>query len=362
MDAGMPMHRNIYDTSKTARPPPQDESIWRYRIVVSEPGREYVYSNFACGLLDRVISSVSGKEYRQFMREEVFAPPDMSRTSVHVTPELAPRVVQNYGAGEKPLASLAYDHDGASAVHASVHYFRFFSIPLVCGREFSPGFTSDKDAVVINEETANVLGFENAEKALLQNVVPGGFGGFVVQVVGVVKNHHHLSLREKIEPVIYLPLPASYSTGGFLLSVRVDGRSVGPARAAVSAKWREVFPGQPLEYDFLDNEYNSQYDADRRFGRVFGLSSLLAILISCLGLFGLASFSAERRTREIGIRKVFGAANAGIAAMLAREFIQWIVLANIIAWPLTWIIMGRWLRGFAYRTTVGLRPWPVPRS
>lgn len=121
MEAGMPMHWNIYDTDQAARPPSQDESIRRYGIVVNEQGREYVYSNFAYGVLGRVISCVSGKGYSQFMREEVFTPLGLSRTSVHFTPDLAPHVVQNYDAAGKPLPPLAYDHDGASAVHASVH-------------------------------------------------------------------------------------------------------------------------------------------------------------------------------------------------------------------------------------------------
>lgn len=121
MEAGMPMHWNIYDASKTARPPSQDESIRRYGIVVNEQGREYVYSNFGYGVLDRVISRVSGKGYAEFMRDEVFGPLGMSRTSVHFPPEMSPHVVRTYDAAGKPLPPLAYDHDGASAVYASVH-------------------------------------------------------------------------------------------------------------------------------------------------------------------------------------------------------------------------------------------------
>jgi len=121
MEAGMPMHWNIFDTSRTDRPPSRDESIRRYGIIVNEPGREYVYSNFAYGVLDRVISRVSGIEYARFMQDEVFGPLGMSRTSVNITPGTAPGVVQNYDAAGKPLAPLAYDHDGASAVYASVH-------------------------------------------------------------------------------------------------------------------------------------------------------------------------------------------------------------------------------------------------
>ncbi len=257
-----------------------------------------------------------------------------------------------------PRQSAAPDEaQQAFFIDVDENYFPFYSIPLVCGRNFSSGFVGDKDTVIINEEMVSTLGFESAEKALLQNIVLGGFGGDVVQIVGVVENYHHLSLRKKIDPVIYLPLPGSYFNRGYFLSLRVDGRSIGPALSTIAQNWKELFPGRPLEYAFLEDEFNSQYDEDERFGRVFGLSSLLAILIACLGLFGLASFSAERRTREIGIRKVFGASVTEIAGMLTGEFLRWVLLANLIAWPLTWIIMNKWLQRFAYRTTLGV--WPL---
>ncbi len=121
LEAGMPMHWNIFYATEPARPPSQDESIRRYGIIVNEPGREYVYSNFAYGVLDRVISRVSGKGYAEFMNDEVFRPLQMDSTSVHIAPELTAHAVQNYDAAGRPLPALAYDHDGASAVHASVH-------------------------------------------------------------------------------------------------------------------------------------------------------------------------------------------------------------------------------------------------
>jgi len=121
LEAGMPMHWNIYPATEQARPPSQDESIRRYGILVNEPGREYVYSNFAYGVLDRVISRVSGKTYPEFMKDEVFGPLQMHRTSVRVAPELGAHAVQNYDATGTPVSSVFYDHDGASAVHASVH-------------------------------------------------------------------------------------------------------------------------------------------------------------------------------------------------------------------------------------------------
>ncbi len=263
----------------------------------------------------------------------------------------------NSASGIRRQSAAAEAAQQAFFIDVDDNYFQFYSVPLVCGRGFSSGFVRDKDTVIINEEMVNTLGFENAEKALLQNIVLGGFGGDVVRVVGVVRNYHHKSLREKIDPVIYLPLPGSYFNTGYLLSLRIDGRSIGPAISAIAEYWKELFPGQPLEYAFLDDEFNRQYDADRRFGQVFGLSSLLAILIACLGLFGLASFSAERRTREIGIRRVFGASVPEITGMLTGEFLRWVLLANLIAWPVTWMIMSRWLQRFAYRTTIGI--WPL---
>lgn len=119
-------------------------------------------------------------------------------------------------------------------------------------------------------------------------------------------------------------------------------------------KWHELLPGQPFEYFFIDDAFHNQYKSDQRFGQVFGLSAFLAILISCLGLFGLASFSAAQRTREVGIRKVFGASVPGIVVMLSREFAKWVLLANLIAWPVTYFVMSKWLQEFAYRTTVEL--------
>jgi putative ABC transport system permease protein len=263
----------------------------------------------------------------------------------------------NAVSGIRRQSAAAAEAQQAFIIDVDDNYFELFSIPLVCGRSFSRGYTSDDEVVVINEEMVNVLGFESAEKALLQNIVLGGFGGDVVQVVGVVKNYHHLSLREKIEPVLYFPLSQAYFRRGYFLSLRIDGRSTSPTISSIAAKWKEIFPGLPMEYSFLDDDFNSQYDADRRFGGIFGLASLLAIMISCLGLFGLASFSAERRTREIGIRKVFGASAPMIVRMLAGEFLRWVLLANLFAWPVTWILMSRWLQRFAYRTTVGL--WPL---
>jgi putative ABC transport system permease protein len=234
-------------------------------------------------------------------------------------------------------------------IDADERYSQFFKIPLTAGRTFSEGFQSDQTSIMLNEEAVKLLGFDSAENALGQNIL---VFGDPYRIIGVSKNYHHKSLREKIEPVIFWPLPYSIFSGTNYLSLKIKGTSIKTTIEAIQNQWKGFFPGQPFEYSFLDDDFSRQYETDRRFGRIFGLSSMMAIFISCLGLFGLASFSAEQRTREIGIRKVFGASIAEITAMLAGEFVRWVVLANLIAWPLTWIIMSRWLEGFAYRTSV----------
>jgi len=239
-------------------------------------------------------------------------------------------------------------------IDSDERYFGFFKIPLLAGRTFSGGQGADRSVVIINEEAAELLGFENADKAVEQYIT--GIGGETVQIIGVARDYHHKSLRDKIEPMVFMPLlgenPISFS-GNFFLSLKTRGAAIGEVLSAAGKKWRTLFPNQPMDYFFLDEEFNRQYDADQRFARVFGLASLLAIAIACLGLFGLAAFSAERRFREIGIRKVFGASFREITLMLSWEFTRWVLLANLVAWPLAYVAMSGWQQEFAYRAPFG---------
>jgi putative ABC transport system permease protein len=232
-------------------------------------------------------------------------------------------------------------------------YFPFFNIPLVSGRNFSGNPAADRSAVIINEEAARLLGFENAEQAVQQSI---NVIGETVQVIGVARDYHHKSLRERIEPLLFIPLLGGIFSDNFLgdvsLSLKIKG-ALETVMPAIDKKWRVIFPSQPLDYFFLDEEFNRQYDADRRFARVFGLASLLAIVIACLGLFGLAAFSAGRRFREIGIRKVFGASFREITVMLSWEFTRWVLLADLLAWPLAYVAMRQWQQQFAYRAPFG---------
>jgi len=232
-------------------------------------------------------------------------------------------------------------------------YFYYYNIPLVAGRGFSRGFAADRNKIILNEEAVKVLGFGDAAEALGQKIIGFGDRGGL-QVVGVARNYHHKSLRERIEPVVYWPLPYSLLSRPCFLSLRSRGPMPETLPVRVTESWRELFPGVPIDPVSLDVEFNRQYDADLKFGQIFGLASVLSVAIASLGLFGLVSFATARRKREIGVRRVFGASVSGLTIRLASEFLRWVLLANALAWPLTYLVMRQWLEDFAYRTPIGI--------
>jgi putative ABC transport system permease protein len=174
------------------------------------------------------------------------------------------------------------------------------------------------------------------------------FWGSRYTIVGVAENFHQQSLREAFEPLIFRLIP---DVRGYL-SVKTPASNASETIALVKSNWDRFFPGNTFEYFFLDDHFDQQYKADQRFGQVFGLFTLLAILVACLGLFGLASFTTIQRTKEIGIRKVLGASVLGILKLLYREFATLLVIAFVIAVPLAWLTIGNWLQGYAFRINI----------
>ena len=227
-------------------------------------------------------------------------------------------------------------------------YFNFYGIKLLSGRKFSRD-SRFHESVILNEEAAKLFGFEKPEQAVNQKILLGGLNGQIVEAIGVIKNYHHKSLKSSIEPVIFNPI-------GYIkyFSLKIDGRKINQTIALIEDTWHKVFPDSPFEYFFLDESFNNQYKADQQFGKVFGLFAVFAIFVSCLGLFGLASFTSEQRTKEIGVRKVLGASVSGIIILLSKEFTKWVIIANLFAWPAAWYGMNKWLQNFAYRIDIGL--------
>jgi putative ABC transport system permease protein len=260
----------------------------------------------------------------------------------------------NAASGIRPLRSGP--EDGKRCFFVSVDYdtFDFYGNNLVAGRMFSKEFSTDLKAVILNEEAVQIFGYKTPEQALNQKIYLGGLGQETREVIGVVKNYHHKSLRDSFQPILFTLTEGDNNSKNNYLSLKIDGLNTDQTIGQVKNKWDEIYARAPFEYFFLDETFNNLYQADRQFGHVFGLFALLSIFISCLGLFGLAAFFAEQRTKEIGIRRVLGATSSGIIYLLSKEFGKWILISNLIAWPLSYFAMNKWLRNFAFRINPGI--------
>lgn len=226
----------------------------------------------------------------------------------------------------------------------------------VAGRLFSPQFPGDTlFKILINETAAKKYGFASPTEAVGQPLLFTHRNGdeFRFEIVGVVRDFHFESLHEPIAPYSFLlNRGADYN----YLIVRAQVGADMPALVeAIGQTWKKLVPGEPLEYSFIEDDFQKNYTNDRQMAGLVGTFTGIAILISCLGLFGLAAFAAEQRTKEIGVRKVLGASVAGITALLAKDFLKLVLLAIVIASPLAWYVMQKWLANFAY--SIDIQAW-----
>ena len=224
-------------------------------------------------------------------------------------------------------------------------YIPTLGMDIVKGRNFSKEFGTDSSAVIINETTAKLLGYEDPIGKTIYAGGPGGDGSMqALTIVGVVKDFNFESLRKNVTPLCFLLGRSSWTT-----AFRINTSKVQDLVKQVEARWKTMAPGMPFSYRFLDEAFDSMYRNEQRVGQL-GLSlSMIAILVACLGLFGLATYIAEQRTKEIGIRKVLGANVTGLISMLSVDFIKLVSIAFIIAVPFAWFVMNSWLQDFAYR-------------
>jgi putative ABC transport system permease protein len=244
-------------------------------------------------------------------------------------------ILTNEGKKRVTVRMIYTDHD----------YVRTMGLELVAGRDFSRDMATDpQEAFLVNEAAVSGLGLADALGTRVEWDDKRG------KIIGVVRNFQFRSLREEITPlVIHIHPP-----GAQVVAVRVRPSLVPETLAYLERKWKEVDPGHPFEYAFMDETFDAIYKGEERLGRVFGIAAGLAIVIASMGLFGLALFTVEQRTKEIGVRKVLGASAGRIALLLSREFALLVLLANAAAWPAAYVLMRSWLRNFAYR--VDLQP------
>jgi putative ABC transport system permease protein len=219
---------------------------------------------------------------------------------------------------------------------------------LVKGRNFSKEYPSDiNQAYILNETAVKAIG--------LQNPIGKKFGyGMDGKVIGVIKDFHHLSLHSMIGPTILMHEGKWTGIKIKYLFIKINSDEIPRTLAYIEDKFKKYSPHYPFSYSFLDERVNRMYVSENKLGLILNYFSFIAIFIACLGLFGLVTFLAEQRTKEIGIRKVIGATVSSIVFQFSKTFIKWILFSNFIAWPIAYLAVNRWLESFAYRTTIGI--------
>jgi ABC-type lipoprotein release transport system permease subunit len=224
-------------------------------------------------------------------------------------------------------------------------YLETFKMKMVEGRFFSREFSTDeKRSIVLNETAVKVMGLESPVGKRLSFRERKG------TIIGVIKDFHQTSLRSAIEPMVFW-FP---DEGMPWVCARINSQNVSETLAYIEKRWTEEVPNYSFGYSFLDERIGSLYSVEKKIGRIFRYFTILAVFIACLGLFGLASYTAEQRTKEIGIRKVMGAKVSALVLLLSREFTKWVLAANVIAWPIAYFISKNWLQNFSYRVPLGL--------
>ncbi|MCB0569075.1 MAG: ABC transporter permease [Phaeodactylibacter sp.] len=251
--------------------------------------------------------------------------------------------VKRMGAPDDESATLRFNS-------MDYHFMDIFDMKLLAGRAFSPDFPHDPDtSCIITQSAVRMLGFDEPEDAVGQTLSIPGFQWNPI-VAGVVNDYHQVSLKNAMEPTVFYCSPYS----GEFFSMRLTNPDIPGTISHIRQAWARAFPGNPFDYFFLDDYFAAQYDNEQRFGSLALVFALLAILIGCLGLFGLSGYAIAQRTKEIGIRKVLGASTSGIVGLLSRDFLKLVAVSILIASPLAYYFMEQWLRDFAYRINISL--------
>ncbi|HEX4372961.1 MAG TPA: ABC transporter permease [Puia sp.] len=229
------------------------------------------------------------------------------------------------------------------------NYIPTLGMQMDSGRNFSRDFLSDSTAIILNEAAVKLLGFKNPLNQILyrpwgQNNV---LKGIPYHVVGVVKDFNFSSMHDKVGPLV---IKNNEDFGS--IAVRVNSKNIPSVINQIENKWNSMTTGQPFNYTFMDNDFNNIYKTEQQTGTLFITFAVFAIFIACLGLFGLVTYAAEQRTKEIGIRKVLGANVGGIVAMISKDFLKLVLIAALIAFPIAWWTMNKWLQSFAFRTNI----------
>jgi putative ABC transport system permease protein len=281
----------------------------------------------------------------EFFREELKKDPAITAVANSST---IPGKQREYKTNIKRTDTRSDDSIVVRVNSMDAEFLKVFQMHLLAGRAFSRDFPKDPDtSVIITASAARLLGFQTPKDAIGKAILTG-WNGWKGVIVGVVNDYHQVSLKAPLEPTLFT---CDWYEGDYF-SLRLQTGHFSQTLQHVEQSWSKAFPGNPFDYFFLDEYFNRQYASERQFGQLFTTFAVFAILISCLGLFGLSAYTASQRIKEIGIRKILGASVASIVTMLAQDFLKLILLSVLLATPLTWVVMEQWIRRFASRAAI----------
>jgi putative ABC transport system permease protein len=264
---------------------------------------------------------------------------------VTISSTLPGRSFSNIGFG----ADSVEDNFSLNLLHCDYDFLNTVKLEMVNGRFFSKEFKTDSSAIIINEAAAELLNFHNPIGKKVNNWnEPRDY----FNIIGVVKNFHYESMHTKIRPQGILLIDGIYGRRPNFISCKLSTNNLSETISYANVVWSEYASDLPFTYSFLDRDYDALYDNEEQTKTLFTIFSMLTILIACLGILGLASFIAQQKTKEIGIRKVHGALLENIFVLLSKQFTRWVLIANIFAWPAAWFFMNNWLQNFVYRTEI----------
>ena len=251
---------------------------------------------------------------------------------------------------ERGYEMLKVDHD----------FIKNYNLELVAGRVFDKSRPADSTGVVLNQSAAKVLGFASDEAAVGQKVWLETKDNVPDEVIGVIKDYHQQSLQQNYTPVILFMDPGFNWVPVKYFSVKFNSANTDQIIARMKTTWNNYFPESSFDWFFLDDFYNRQYQQDLQFGHIFILFSSLAILIACMGLFGLTAYSTSRRIKEIGVRKVLGASVSHIITLLTFDAVKVVLFSGLIALPLSFLFIRDWMNGYAFRAGLSWWQFVVP--
>ena len=251
----------------------------------------------------------------------------------------------NYSDIFKPANGEDRDY-GFNYYFVDYDHFKTFEIPLKSGRYFSEAHPSDSNAVLINEAAAKIIGWENPVGEKIQTHWKEGDNR---EIIGVVKDFNFLSLKDEVTPLVIFP-----GFQGTLLTVKLSQGDVNQKIKFIKSKWQSLAASTPFDFSFIDADFNAKFNKEKQLGKIFMVFTFFSILVAGLGLIGLATFSSQQRSKEIGIRKVLGSSSLVIIGLLSKEYLKLIGISFLLAVPLSILVINWWLKNFAYKTELGV--------